>query len=212
MYSPALDIQGYPSIFGGFTTFYPGESLDFTFENGTALNQVPWLVRYYDQGDTGPLTTGGDFYNFFVLGLYPASYVAPSPNTTSTGPTSTETTSTGLTATVTEWPDLAYPRQPDVVQPNLSASNGGVLTGYLFNDTLTGVLSIPSFEVFGDPIKTFGDTVGEFIQRSKAAGMKKIVIDVQQNAGGNVLLAISTFKQVSLRFFFATRSFQTDTF
>ena len=82
MYSPASDVQGYSSVFGGLTTFYPGESLTFTFENGTELGPIPWLAIYNDQGPTGPLTTGGDFYNFFVLGFYPASY-----NVTSSSPT-----------------------------------------------------------------------------------------------------------------------------
>ena len=35
MYSPASDIQGYYSVFGGFTTLYPGANITFGFENGT---------------------------------------------------------------------------------------------------------------------------------------------------------------------------------
>ena len=64
------------------------------------------------------------------------------------------------------------------------------------NDTSTGVLSIPSFEVYGDTVGTFSTTVNEFIHRSKAAGVKIIVLDLQQNAGGDALLAFDTFKQV----------------
>jgi hypothetical protein len=60
------------SIFEGYTTFYPGDNITFTFENGTELTET-WLAIYNDPGDMGPLSTGGDFYNFFVLGLYPDS-------------------------------------------------------------------------------------------------------------------------------------------
>ena len=198
MYSPALDIQGYFSIFGGFTTFYPGEDLTFKFENGTELSSVPWLAIYNSQGPTGPLTTGGDFYNFFVLGLYPASFNETTTATVSAStPTASATSST--TPTPTAWDNTAYPSDPAVVQSDLSTTGGGFLTGYFLNDTLIGVLSIPSFEVFGDALGTFSTTIGEFIQRSKEAGMKKIIIDVQQNSGGNALLAFDTFKQVESR-------------
>lgn len=191
MYSPALDVQNYFTIFGGYTTFYPGEYLSFSFENGTELSQVPWLALYNSPGPTGPLETGGDFYNFFVLGFYPASF---DPNATDTTSTSTTSTSSTATPTPTGWDNFAYPAKADVVQPDLAY--GGVLTGYFSKDTLTGVLSIPSFEAFGDTVGTFSTTVGEFVKRSKEVGMKKIVIDLQQNSGGDGLLAYDTFKQV----------------
>lgn len=197
MYTPALDIQGYFSVFGFSTTFYPGENLTFKFENGTELDPVPWLAIYNTQEFTGPLATGGDFYNFFVLGLYPASYDATSISSTTesvSAPTSFTTSTT--TPTPTAWDNPAYPRNPDIVQPDLSLTGGGFLTGYLLNNTSTGVLSIPSFEVFGDAIGTFSTTVGEFIRRSKITEMKRIVIDVQENSGGDAFLAFDTFKQV----------------
>jgi hypothetical protein len=197
MYSPALGIQGYFSGFGGSATFYPGENLTFKFENGTELDPVPWLAIYNSQGPTGPLTTGGDFYNFFVLGLYPASYNATSASSTTVSASTPTNSATSSAAPMpTAWDDPAYPSNPEIVQPDLSTTGGGFLTGYLLNDTSIGVLSIPSFEVFGDALGTFSTTVGEFIQRGKMAGMKRIVIDVQQNNGGDALLAIDTFKQV----------------
>lgn len=206
MSSPALDIQGSFSVFGGFTTFYPGESLTFTFENGTELGPVPWLALYNSPGDTGPLATGGDFYNFFVLGFYPASYnpdpaatgTGSTPPTTATSSDSSAATSTNVapTPTPTAWNNTAYPQNPDVVQPDLRTNGGGFLTGYFMNDSSTAVLSIPSFDAYGDAIGTFSATIGEFLQRSKEAGLKKVVIDVQQNGGGDTLLAIDAFKQV----------------
>jgi hypothetical protein len=57
------------------------------------------------------------------------------------------------------------------------------------------VLSIPSFDEYGDALNTFQATVSEFITRSKAAGFQKVVIDLQQNIGGQPLLAIDTFKR-----------------
>lgn len=69
-----------------------------------------------------------------------------------------------------------------------------MLSGYFLNSTSISVLSIPSFEEYGDAIGTFTDSIAEFITRSKAAGLQKVVIDVQQNTGGQTLLAIDTFK------------------
>ena len=214
MSSPALDIQNYNSIFKGYTTFYPREDITITFENGSVIGPDPWLAIYNHPGDTGPLSTGGDFYNFFVLGYYPASYI-PEIETGSAGPDSTRldsaepessalpvTTmtsdtlllSTTAAPTPTGWAHSAYPQTADVGQKDLDTL--GWVTGYFLNDVSVGVLSIPSFQAYDDTVKDFSNTITDFLQRSKEAGMQKVLIDLQQNLGGSTLLAIDTFKQV----------------
>ena len=74
-------------------------------------------------------------------------------------------------------------------------TNVNATLGYFLNASSISVLSIPSFDEYGDAVGTFQSTIGEFIIRSKAAGLKKVVIDLQQNMGGETLLAIDTFKQ-----------------
>ena len=214
MSSPALDIQGLYSFFEGYTTFYPGENITFTLENGTQLGPEPWLAIYNSQGETGPLATGGDFYNFFVLGFYPASLNAGTGSSgeglnfdqagaenpltlespTNSSNASSAATSTLAPATPSSWKNVAYPDVPDVAQPDLGTS--GVLTGYFLEDISTAVLSIPSFLAFGESVVTFSDTISESLKRSKNAGMKKVLIDLQQNSGGINLLAVDAFKQV----------------
>lgn len=61
------------SVFGGDITFYPGDTITFVLENGTSITE-DFIALFYSPGSTGPLETGGDFYNFFVLNLLPASY------------------------------------------------------------------------------------------------------------------------------------------
>jgi len=203
MQSAALDIQGYYEVFSGATTFYPGDTIKLGFENGTDTGPLPFLAVYNSPGDTGPLETGGDFYNFFVLGFYPEAYfdqlnAAAATNTSATDDsTATATTTTSPTSTTSGWGNPAYPT-PDIQQADLSIVGGGFLTGYFLNQSSVGVLSIPSFDEYGDAIGTFSDTVYEFIQRSQAAGIKKIVIDLQQNSGGDLFLAIDAFKQVGV--------------
>ena len=215
MSSPALDIQNLYSVVEGYTTFYPGENITITFENGTQVGPEPWVAIYNSQGETGPLATGGDFYNFFVLGFYPASLdvdtdsddegseseqsqTVGSPTNTSSvsSDASLTSASASASATPTAWSSSAYPSSPDISQADLG--NTGVLTGYFLEEISTAVLSIPSFLAYGDAVVTFSDTIGNFLKRSKKAGMKKVLIDLQQNAGGINLLAVDAFKQVGL--------------
>ncbi|KAL8988066.1 MAG: hypothetical protein Q9177_002799 [Variospora cf. flavescens] len=98
-------------------------------------------------------------------------------------------------ATVTGWDHIAYPTYPIVAQPDLAEVDGGVLTGYILNDKVTAVLSIPSFLVNSENAVSFSTTVQDFLVKSKAAGCTRVIIDVQRNTGGGDLLATDTFKQ-----------------
>jgi hypothetical protein len=212
--SPANDIQGLTNVFGGGATFYPGDgsndNLTFTLANTTVV-PTNWIA-FYDPSDcTGPLTTGGDFYNYFVLGLIPASY-----NTTCGATSASATTTSAPSATssgavssailqgmdpstpLASWfidSSGAYPKDPTIVQPDLSLTGGGILTGYFLSDISTGVLSIPSFAVYGSGTETFTPTVASFISDSTKRKASQIIIDLQQNEGGDVSLAINTFRQ-----------------
>lgn len=148
------------------------------------------------------------------MGYYPASF-SLQPAEADNSSTSTATTastvaaetilsSTIPTPTPTGWALPFYP-SADVVQPNLATNGtvygGGFVTGYFLNDTSTAVISIPSFKEYGDAIGTFSNSVGEFLQRSRAAGLSRVVVDLQQNSGGDTFLAIDTFQQVQLQHF-----------
>lgn len=208
MSSFASYIQDDYSIFESYVEFYPGDTITLGFENGTRLDPQPWVAVYNSPGPTGPLATGGDFYNFFVLGFYPASFdvnatdpcaavanATESSNTTATTTSpSANTSSVTAEASATSWPDTAYPTNADIYQPSLYPYGGGFLTGYFLKNISTAVLSIPSFAMSGNDVLTFSDTVQNFINASHAAGMQKILIDLQQNLGGDTLLAIDTFK------------------
>ena len=205
MTSPAQDIQSLFSVWGGGATFYPGDTLTILLENGTTIGPTPWLAVYNSPGYTGPLETGGDFYNFFVLGFYPASAVFPDSNTpaaassaaasSTASPDTTDTSDTSADASPTPltWGNPAYPDTPDVAQQNLST--GGFVSGYFLRNSSIAVLSIPSFDEAGEAINTFSSTIRTFLNASKEAGMKKVVIDLQSNYGGVALLAFDTFKQ-----------------
>jgi hypothetical protein len=204
MLSAAQDIQGVFDVFSGGATFYPGDTVTFGFENGKSITEK-FLAIYNSPGATGPLQTGGDFFNFFVLGFYPASFfeeeddtsdpAAASSAATPTSSVQASSVTSSAAPTGTKWDSPAYPDDPDVFQKDLGEFGGGFVSGYFLKSTSTSVLSIPSFDEQGLAIGTFEDTIKDFITKSKAAGLSKIVIDLQQNLGGQPLLAIDTFRQ-----------------
>ncbi|KAF2665081.1 hypothetical protein BT63DRAFT_406218 [Microthyrium microscopicum] len=200
MSSPALDILGETAVFTGGATFYPADTITFKFENGSTTGPVPWKALFISPGDPGIILDGQDFYDFFVLGLInedtsSSSSSNDASNATQASPPEDQSNENATEpADATYWGVDAYPDNPDVVQPDLQTTGGGFITGYFLNDSSIGVISIPSFDEYDDAIDTFSDTVGEFLDRSKAAGLKKIVIDLQQNTGGSALLAFDTFK------------------
>ncbi|KAJ0268758.1 hypothetical protein Brms1b_012778 [Colletotrichum noveboracense] len=142
MDSPVQDIQGIFSIFAGASTFFPGETITFSFEDPSMEKvELHWLAVYNIAEFTGPLETPGDFYNFFVLGLLPASYYNVSLPKVFGGSSGTEdVTADGATddapadgaaedgasdgASGSSWYEAsfhAFPANPDVVQDSAAA-------------------------------------------------------------------------------------------
>ncbi|MCJ1286363.1 hypothetical protein MMC26_005708 [Xylographa opegraphella] len=211
VYNAAGDVQGLVNAFTGITPFYPGEVFSITFENGTGIGNIPWLAVFNNVDDQIPIASAEDFYNTFIINDSPdiASQEtkvkrgvdfnsapkwkrqAATATAATTIAAATATQDLGSPATPSAWPNIAYPEYPLISEVDLGA--GGVLTGYILDDGVTGVLSIPSFDPNNST--SFSATVGSFIQMCQAAGVKKIVIDLQQNYGGIRLLATDTFKQ-----------------
>jgi hypothetical protein len=172
MNSNALEILGLPTVFTGGATFLSEETLKFEFENGTIINNL-WLGLYYGLGNEGIIESGQDFYDFYVLGL--VDYPDPSNDTSSSipapdAPSNSSDNSVPDTPS-NSWDNIAYP-DPDIAQPDLGGS--GVVSGYFLNQSLIGVLSIPSFEEFGDAVGTFSSTCEKFLRHAKKIGLKKI--------------------------------------
>ena len=213
MYNAAGDVQGIVNAFAGSSPFYPGDVFGLGFKNGTGIGGWEWLAVLNDVNDLIPIANASDFYSNFVVSSDSVSLsaaskvkvkakakvkrqaaVGASATATASASTATQDPTSPVTATPSAWTNDAYPQNPVVSQPNLGA--GGVLTGYFLNDSIA-VLSIPSFNVFGEDAISFSNTVGQFLRQSQDAGMTKIVIDLQQNYGGTRLLATDTFRQVS---------------
>ncbi|KAF2703361.1 hypothetical protein K504DRAFT_495506 [Pleomassaria siparia CBS 279.74] len=192
--TPALYTQGRGSIWETSVSFYPGDEISLVMDNGTEYFDN-WFALWNRPYQTGPLTTGGDFYNYFVLGLIPASY-----NASEGGYNPAYTPPIGHRVAPTpdySWRNVtnrAYP-DPDVQQALLGVSTEGILSGYFLPDADAAVLSIPSFGQYAWGIGNFSDTVSNFIDEATDANLTRLVIDLQQNTGGVVELAFSTFRR-----------------
>lgn len=194
MRSGALDSQGLMEVFFGGTTTYPGDTITIGFEDGHQLGPEKWLALYLGPPNTGPLQTAGDFYNFFTLGLSPASYNDTADPASTTSASATSDSSPTATSSSKPWWDEAYPT-PEAL-PASNSDEQGLPRIFFLNKSSVAVLSIPEFTTSYDLPDLFISTVKAFLRHSKSAGLKKIVIDVQQNHGGSPLLAIEVFKLV----------------
>ena len=147
------------------------------------------------------VTSGEDVYERFVAAPQVTSTAAPSAAATAapTGVTSDFASPTTVQGQPTSWFEVkhvnAFPKNPDIVQPNLG--HGGYLTGYFYPDQSLAVMSLPSFNMVGVDAQTFSASVNEFITKAKQNNLKKVLIDVQSNGGGDALLSTELFKNVS---------------
>lgn len=214
MESPVADVLSLWSTFQQGNV-YPGEENDanliFDFKNGTKVSDT-WSAIYQEPYDTGPLSSAGDFYNYFVLGKLPADWESAGqwwPIRTLDESPQPETPVNPFIAKCAQGDDddsnpavarcrrssAAFPRDPAVIQGDLDDSYDEFITGYVFDDISTGVLSLPRFDTAGDDeYNSFRLAVQDFIVEAQSKKVKRVVIDVQQNSGGSSLRAYDTFK------------------
>ena len=201
MDSPAQDIQYLNNALDGSSPFYPGDVFSIIFENGSTIASTNWIAVLNNDDFDLSINSSQDFYENFVVSdlddfvgefskkrRRDAIIASPRKALTRSSNYKRQT----APDTQNSWNNSAYPSNPVAAEPDLGGE--GVLSGYFLNESLTAVLSIPNFNPGN--ITTFSNTVGQFLRLSKAAGMQKIVVDVQQNYGGDTLLATDTFKQV----------------
>lgn len=190
---PTVDILDSGTVFTDDAIVYPGDELNLTLENATTVETF-WQAYYNYPYLTGAITTGGDMYNAFVLGIFPAE-----GNETATREDDSVTVARRQDDTASEDSDGdkstswynessgAYPADPDVYETD------GIVAGYFLDDISTGVLCIPTFDMSTDNLDSFTSTVQAFINSAGEKSLDRIVIDLQRNSGGLTFLAFDTF-------------------
>lgn len=175
---------------------YPGENFKGTFKNGTS----------FSYGFTA--TTPADWEDVTDADVFYSDYVRSMSSSTPTSlPASSSKDNVGDSLDLQAPPATStlspvgkpYPDNPVVRQVGFGGKTEpmGVI-GYHLKDESIGVLCIPSF-MAGSLSTSWlhsSETVQKFLKKSKDAGMKKIVIDLQGNGGGISFLGLDIFKQV----------------
>lgn len=163
---------------GAYT--YPGPETTLTFENGTT-STYPNIAQV--RSSLTGVTSGEAFYQKFC------NKSSPLVGSSSSGSSSTEASPNVSSSDGS--PIEGYPA-PVISHPD------NYIAGYYLPNSDVAVLSIPSF--VGIPVpgatKQFQDVAQQFLAKSKAAGKRKLIIDVSANGGGTILLSFDLFKQV----------------
>jgi hypothetical protein len=164
---------------------YVGAETTLIFENGTSRTfQNTAGLR---QNFTG-IDTGEDYYAKFCTPSKTteeaaASSTAPPEEPLPGEPTATETPAPEPTATGYPYPVIKHSKN--------------VVGGYYLNGTDVAVLSIPSFNTELDAdTQEFQAVVQKFLAQAVKDGKKKLVIDLQANGGGSVILGYDLFLQL----------------
>lgn len=196
MYNRARAISSGTDFPSGLTMqyLYPGENFKGTFKNGTSFSYKFTATTSLDwEGVTGV----SDFYKGYVKSQ-PSSTPSPTPPSENNSGDSPDLEPAPTPSTLAPI-GKPYPNNPVVRQTSFGGKTEplGVI-GYHLKDESIGVLCIPSFAAgaLTTSYLDFSETVQRFLKKSKAAGMKKIVIDLQGNGGGISFLGLDLFKQV----------------
>ena len=179
-----VDNPGHPfTRWPGLTSsqIYPGATTELEFENGTTRtydNFAKVLIPF------DGITDGESLYKIWFTGNQP----------TKTGvldPSNSASPIPSASASATIVPAIPAPGYP----PPVLREAHNLIGGYYLEDDKSdiAVLSVPSF-VGIDAQKEFQATAADFLVTAKAAGKKKLIIDVQANGGGTILLGYDLYK------------------
>lgn len=154
---------------GGGSLIYHGANATLTFQNGTTISTENFAQL---RGDWTSITDGPSFYAKFCTPVEPAK-----SDDTVTSPAV----------------NGALPGYP---QPVVISSDGQVSGYYLQGEGYenTAVLALLSFEP--KSLDEFQAKIADFLSKAQAAGKTKLVIDLQANGGGFVLLGYDLFRQL----------------
>ncbi|KAF2656706.1 hypothetical protein K491DRAFT_596330 [Lophiostoma macrostomum CBS 122681] len=160
---------------------YPGATTELEFENGTTVTYTNFarvLVPFDD------ITDGQSLYNTYFITPKPTETEPPTPSNTTTATTSATTAAAST-------PAPGYP-------PPVYRESHNLIGGYYLEDDYSdiAVLSVPSFVGIDGAQADFQAVAQNFLAAAKAAGKKKLIVDVSANGGGTILLGYDLYKQL----------------
>lgn len=176
---------------GYFTNprFYPGASVDVTFENGTEQSYTNQAV-ILDYESWAEITDGESFYSTFI-----------SPSITKLKQRSPQALPRHLEhVKEVELSRRSVPAQYPVPSIEHSAEDIG-LAGF-FIDTSAGTVGVLMVQTFNtdstssnDDAREFQSVVQQYIEDAKSRNVVKHIIDMRTNGGGKILLGYDLYLQ-----------------
>ncbi|KAK8913132.1 Peptidase S41 family protein ustP [Metarhizium anisopliae] len=154
--------------------FYPGDTTNLTYANGTTIEVE---TKAFIDGNMTGVVDGPSMYKRFCSPL-PLQPAAASANTNTTINTITNATIPGYPTPVTISPDRT-------------------ISGYYLSGPGLDNVAVIYLQLF--PVSNFAEfqtAISDFLRKAKAAGKTRLVIDLQGNKGGAVLLAYDFFRQL----------------
>ncbi|ORY19297.1 hypothetical protein BCR34DRAFT_472245 [Clohesyomyces aquaticus] len=177
--------------YGYFTNprFYPGPTLNLTFENGTEHTYINAAV-VLDSSAWSYITDGKDFYQTFVAFSASQSKKLKRRDPQRLPPHLEHPRDLGLSRKTVP---VSYPK------PAIQHSAADVpLAGY-FIDTSAGTVGVLMCQTFNANANVgsieFQAVVQKYISQAKSRKVTKHIIDVRNNGGGKVLLGYDMYKQ-----------------
>ncbi|KIV95950.1 hypothetical protein, variant [Exophiala mesophila] len=176
------EIANSPGAVVGAMNAFPGVSNNYTFANGTS--RVFPIVGIAQQDFDG-VFDGPSFYQKFCNATVKMEAAA---TTTSSQPVRTQ--SPRRPESTADEALLGYP------DPFITDEDGTLAGFFLDTDGFrdTAVLAVKSFEPTNDD--SFIDTMKKFLEECRRRRSSHLIVDVSSNGGGNILLAVDTFKQL----------------
>ncbi|KAF2146091.1 uncharacterized protein K452DRAFT_105588 [Aplosporella prunicola CBS 121167] len=177
---------------------YPGAETKFEFANGTTKTYENFARSLVSFRGVENGTALAKRY-FYYEGSTASAAVAAAANAAKqdvAAPAGNDVTGADVAATTTanSRPTAApgYP-EPVVYQRNNYIA-GYYLEGEDYSDV--AVLTVPSFVSLSSAEKSFQEVGTKFLAMAKAAGKKKLIIDLSANGGGTILQGYDLFKQL----------------
>lgn len=167
---------------------YPGPETKIDFENGTSVtyNNFARVLVNFDG-----VTDGVSLYKKYFYTPKPTETDQPPSNTSVPSPSKSTVPTSSAKPTATPKPAPGYP--PPVLREALN-NIGGYYLGDDYSDV--AVLSVPSFVSDDASEIPFQETAEKFLAAARAAGKKRLIIDVSANGGGTILQGYDLYKQL----------------
>ncbi|KAK0715986.1 peptidase S41 family protein [Lasiosphaeris hirsuta] len=177
------------STFVAASLDYQGPNTTITYDNGEVKTEANFAIIRAGANFTG-VNSGEDYYNRFCNPEAAAATLAAAAEKNAT---ETPTTLAAAEPTIKGYPF------PVVRDAGANTTAGYFLNGTGYDDV--AVLAVTGFSPAGDLGSTeylidFQRTLEEFLAKSKAAGKKKLVIDVSANGGGYIIAGYELFAQL----------------